>query len=261
MNLTKFFYIITLLIFISSAINAQDENVVSFSYKDYNLTATYSDTSYTSVLEITKETKLILRSEENDRIVEIKAIDLDGNDEKEIVIGYYTGGAHCCSYITANSISNNKFISKDTLWWGDSNYEIKDLDNDGASEIFGVNSMFAYAFTNFAQSMFPVVIYRYKYGKFTETTSEFKVIVKKDINEFKKLLKEYTDKGFECPVTEDEDTFNTDAGAVKAILAAIVFDYYSLGEVETGYELVKKTYKCIDQKKFINILKKDFKLN
>lgn len=54
--------------------------------------------------------------------------------------------------------------------------------------------------------------------------------------------------------------FNTDAGAVQAILAAITADYFYIGELEKGYEYIDKIYTCPDKKKFISILKKDFKL-
>ena len=58
----------------------------------------------------------------------------------------------------------------------------------------------------------------------------------------------------------NEDTFNTDAGAVKTMLAAIVADYYLLGEVSKGYELVDSYYKCPDKDKYREILQNDFKL-
>ena len=47
---------------------------------------------------------------------------------------------------------------------------------------------------------------------------------------------------------------------MKTILAAIVADYYSMGQIERGYELVEKVYKCVDKDKYIKILKEDFKL-
>ena len=47
-----------------------------------------------------------------------------------------------------------------------------------------------------------------------------------------------------CP--KGDETFNTDAGAIKAILAPIVADYYYLDDVEAGYEYVRKVYKCPD---------------
>ena len=62
-----------------------------------------------------------------------------------------------------------------------------------------------------------------------------------------------TDTGFECE-EDGEDTFNTEAGSVKTILAAIVADYYTLGEVRKGYDLVDSVYKCPDRDKFKQIL-------
>jgi len=73
-------------------------------------------------------------------------------------------------------------------------------------------------------------------------------------------LNEYTSKGFDCPMTESEETFNTDAGAVKAILAPITADYASIGRASEGYKLINAVYKCPDKNKFVNILKNEYKL-
>jgi hypothetical protein len=146
------------------------------------------------------------------------------------------------------------------LFPGNSGYEIKDLDKDGRKEFVLANDMFAYAFTNYAQSRFPIAIYQFRNGKLKFVNEEFEDEVLKDIDELEKELKEYTSAGFECPKTGDEDTFNTDAGAVKAILAPIVADYMSIGRIEDGYNRIKKVYKCPDRDNFIMILKTDFKL-
>jgi hypothetical protein len=93
-----------------------------------------------------------------------------------------------------------------------------------------------------------------------EVTSEFKDYIRKEIANFKSDLDEIPLDSIICPTSEDEDTFNTDAGSLKIILAAIVADYYSIGEVEKGYALVNEKYRCVDKDKFIKILKEEFKL-
>jgi hypothetical protein len=119
--------------------------------------------------------------------------------------------------------------------------------------------MFAYAFTNFAQSCFPIAIYKFKNSKLYLANKEFEEKVLNDIKEYKDQLKEYTKAGFDCPKTADEETFNTDAGAVKSILAAIVCDYFTICMTDEGYDLINKVYKCPDKDKFIKILKNDYK--
>ena len=120
--------------------------------------------------------------------------------------------------------------------------------------------MFAYAFTNYSETRFPLRVQKFENGKLIEITGNFKDDLIMEIGYFEEDLNEILKTGFECPETDDEDTFNTDAGSVKTILAAIVADYYSLGQVERGYDLVKKVYKCKDIDKYIKILKEDFKL-
>jgi hypothetical protein len=120
--------------------------------------------------------------------------------------------------------------------------------------------MFAYYFTNYAQSRFPVLIFALRNGRLKQVNKEFKSSVRADIKELKAELKPYLTKGFDCPKTENEDVFNTDAGAVQAILAAITANYYYIGETEKGYDYIDEVYNCPGKKKFIRALKQDFKI-
>jgi len=120
--------------------------------------------------------------------------------------------------------------------------------------------MFAYAFTNYAETRFPLRVQKFENNKLVEITDNFKGDLIYELGFFEEDLNELIKEGFACPEKDDEDTFNTDAGSVKTILAAIVADYYSMGQVERGYELVEKVYKCVDKDKYIKILKEDFKL-
>jgi len=103
------------------------------------------------------------------------------------------------------------------------------------------------------------LVYRVKNNKFVNVTKNYPKRVKEFVEELKKDLKEFTEKGFECYGIND-DTFNTDAGSVKTILAAITACYYSIGEDKKGYELIDKSYKCPDKDKFVKILRDEFKL-
>lgn len=244
---------------ISSLSYSQEDNQ-RFNFGKYTIEANYDTANYCSDLIVYRGSLLIHRDTCVMKVTSINAYDLDDNGKKEIVIEYYSGGAHCCTSMNIYSLENDKFTVLDSMEWGNSFFDIKDLDGDGSYEIEGVNDMFAYAFTNFAQSCFPAAIYKFKNGKLYLANKEFKEKVLKDIKEYKDQLKEYTKTGFECPSTADEETFNTDAGAVKAILAAIVGDYYTIGMTDEGYGLINKVYKCPDKDKFIKILKNDYKL-
>lgn len=256
LTLNAFVFIFTLL---NVSAEAQFDNI-KFSYKEYLFQTKYDTANYTTVLKVRKDGKVIFKNTYFDRITEIKDYDLDGNGKKEIIIQMYSGGAHCCTGIFAGEFRNGKFVFTDSVYWGNSFYEITDLNNDRKLEITGVNDMFAYAFTNYAQSQFNLLIYGYVNGKFADITNKFPEIVKAHIKDLEEELKQYTDTGFQCMQLND-DTFNTDAGAVKAILAAITAEYHTLGNAAEGYKLTDKVYGCPDKDKFIQILKTDFKLN
>lgn len=244
-----------------SSIRGQDDNNITYKDGEYLFQSKYDDSTYIGQLVVTKNgNKMFERTYEYDRIISINGFDLDRNGKKEYLIDFYTGGAHCCTVMFVAQIKNDKLGYTDSLFWGNSGYVVKDLDKDGTMEIVGNGDMFAYAFTNYAQSLEPIAIYKYSNGKLRYANSEFEKEVMQDIKELKESLKEYTDKGFECPKSDSEDTFNTDAGAVKAILGPITADYASIGMADEGYALINKVYKCVDREKFVKILKKEFKI-
>jgi hypothetical protein len=232
---------------------------LKFKTGEYTFQTKFDTSTYTTVLKVKKDKKTIFKETYYDGITELKEYDLDNDGKKEILIEMYSGGAHCCSSLFAGEIQKGKFVYTDSILWGNSYYEIKDLNGDKKFEISGVNDMFAYAFTNYAQSQMNILIYGYKNKKFVNVTKSFPELVNKQIDDMKTELKPYQDNGFKCPEL-NEETFNTDAGAVKAILAVIVADYNTMGQTFKGYEFIDANYTCPDKERFTNILKSDFKL-
>jgi hypothetical protein len=254
------FILLILFLVISCHTYGQDDNIT---YKDgnYLFQSKYDDSTYIAELVISKNNnKIFAKTYDYDKIISINGYDLDGDGKKEYLIDFYTGGAHCCTIMWIGEIRNDKFRFTDSLFWGNSGYEVKDIDKDGELEIKGYNDMFAYAFTNYAQSYSSIAIYKYNNGRLHDVNSDFEGEVENNVKELKEVLNEYTSKGFDCPRTDSEDTFNTDAGAVKAILAPITGDYASIGRASEGYKLINAVYKCPDKDKFIKILKNEYKL-
>ncbi len=249
-----------LLLFITAVTCPQDKDTTIFTFGKYKFDKSIDSANYCATMTVRNGSKVIYTDSCDMDMTAINAYDLEGNGRKEILIEYYSGGAHCCVFLNICRITNDKFIILDSLYLGNSFYEVKDLDNDGELEISAYNDMFAYAFTNFAQSRFPLAIYKFKNDKLYLANKEFEDKVYEDIKGLKDELSEYTKHGFDCPKTADEETFNTDAGAVQAILAAIVGDYETIGMTDKGYELINKVYKCPDKDKFIKILKNDYHL-
>jgi len=225
--------------------------------------ATYDSVNFCSYLLVTsKEKGIIMHADCIERIVSLSSDDIDADGNTEILMGAYTGGANCCTSLYLGRVKDSTFSFLDTIYWGNCSYEIKDLNNDGKKEISGCIDMFAYFYTGIAQSKFPVIIYALRNNKFEVVNKEHKKIVYADIKELKTELKKYLSKGFKCAkkVNGKYEVFNTDAGAVQAILAAIIADYQSIGKSEKGYDYVDNVYSCPDKSEFIKVLKKDFKL-
>jgi hypothetical protein len=225
----------------------------------YKFRAVHVDTNYSTTLKVTDGNDVIYNGEYEERIDFIKEVDFNKDGNKTILINTYTGGAHCCNILLACKIKNDKLITTDTLYLADSYPELEDLDKNDRTEITAYNMMFAYAFTNFAETRAPRVIYTVENGKFKEITKNYPALLKSQIDEWMTDLRVYLDSNYQCPA-EGEEAFNTDAGSVQTILAAITANYFILGDVEKGYDLILKTYKCPDIDKFTETLQKDYKL-
>jgi len=238
---------------------SQDYNI-DYKYYGYEFKAVYDTANYCSNFKVIQKGKTLYEDTCGDRVISIKAYNLKDDDHNQILIDYFTGGAHCCFYTFIGDFVGDKFKIIDSIMWGNGGYEIKDIDNDGQMEIIGSSDMFAYAFTNYAETRFPTVIYKYGHGKLRFVNKEFPEIIEKEITDFKKDVEEFVKNGYDCPQQNDTDTFNTDAGSLKTMLAPIVADYSSLGNAKEGYDFIDKMYKCSDREKYKDILKKDFKL-
>ncbi len=225
----------------------------------YRFRAIHIDTNYSTTLRVTEGNDVIFKGEFEERISDIKEVDFNNDGTKTYLIAVYTGGAHCCTYVQACKIKNDKLITTDTLFLADSYFELEDLDKNKKTELTAYNMMFAYAFTNFAETRAPVLVYTVENGRFKEITKNYPVLVRSQIDEWQNDLQVFLDSNYKCEAEGDE-TFNTDAGSVKTILAAITADYFTLGQVYKGYELIDKVYPCPDKDKFIQTLKEDYKL-
>jgi hypothetical protein len=257
----KRFFVLTLFVLLIPCIaGAQWDFKVDTTLSGYRFKSTIDTVEYSTTLTITKGSKKIFSETYFDYLFSVEHESMNKNGDKYYFIGFYSGGAHCCSGLLIAKIENDKFIKLDSAIYGNSGFVLQDLNKDGAKEILSGNDMFAYTFTNYSETRFPLRVQEFDGKRIKDITGKFKGMINEELVEFKKDLDEIVKEGFECPAKDGEDTFNTDAGSVKTILAAIVADYYSLGEVEKGYALVDKVYKCPDRDSFKNILKKDFKL-
>jgi len=94
--------------------------------------------------------------------------DLDGG-EPEVVIEFFTGGAHCCSETVVLRWDGSAYQPK-ILDWGNFGYRIVDLDGDGAPEIVAYDERFLYLYAAYAFSAAPPRIWHYDQGKLVDVT-------------------------------------------------------------------------------------------
>jgi hypothetical protein len=109
----------------------------------------------------------------------IFARDLDGDGEPEVFLSLYWGGAHCCYFTYLYRYLASGYQRLYHLW-GDPGYRLRDLNRDGKLEFVGADYRFAYEFTDFADSLFPLQVWRYGSGRFVNVTRRFPASIRGD---------------------------------------------------------------------------------
>ncbi|KAF3888390.1 MULTISPECIES: hypothetical protein [Nostocales] len=172
---------------------------------------------------------------------QLPIVDLDGDKEPEVIADFFTGGAHCCTYSLIYRFDKSRQqYTKINHAWGNGGYGLKDLDKDGLPEFESRDDRFAYAFTSYAASSYPVQIYQYRNGKMVDVTRRYPKIIKNHASE---LWQFYLKEG-----KQYEDG--------KGILAAYLADKYMLGQGEDGWVQVRQAYKGRDRNSYFADLRK-----
>lgn len=162
--------------------------------------------------------------------------DVNGDREPEVIVDFFTGGAHCCTYSLIYRYNpQQKQYSALRHEWMNAGYILEDLDKDGIPEFRTRDDRFAYAFGSYAGSRYPVQVWRYQAGKMVDVTRRYPQLIRDHAYE---LWQSYQ-KG------EEEK---------KAILAAYLASKYLLGEGEDGWRRVRQTYRGSDRQQFFNDL-------
>jgi hypothetical protein len=146
----------------------------------------------------------------------LKVADLDGDGEPEVLVDTFSGGAHCC--LTTRLLTwNGTGYTPTDIDWRDVGYRLDDADGDGRLEIVGQDPVFSAAFTAFAASAFPPLVYQADHGKLVDVTRKFPKLVRADAAGLLKDLRK---------ARRGDD--------VRGILAAYVADQYLLGKGSVG---------------------------
>ena len=109
----------------------------------------------------------------------VRVQDLDGDGEPEVLLDLYWGGAHCCFFANVYSFDGSGYESVSRNF-ADASYRLGDIDAEGVPEFVSADARFAYRFTSFASSLFPVQILSFFQGRFYDQTDQYPDRVKAD---------------------------------------------------------------------------------
>jgi subtilisin-like proprotein convertase family protein len=156
----------------------------------------------------------------------VRVRDLDGDGEPEVLVDFYSGGAHCCFYTDVYRYAPRARTYRPTVgFWGDLSPRLLDLGSDGRPEFMTGDDRFAYVFTAFAASAFPIRILRFDHGRFVDVTRRFPRLVRRDAAQ---LYRGYRSE------------LRSSSRDVRGILAAWLADQYLLGRAPAGWRVLER---------------------
>jgi hypothetical protein len=101
--------------------------------------------------------------------------------EPSVVLGLYTGGAHCCviGQVFSFHAASNSYV-RAQYGFGDPGFRLKSLSRNGVDQFVTADDAFAYAFTDFAASGLPFKVLAFRNGRFRRVTRRYPKLIAKD---------------------------------------------------------------------------------
>jgi len=146
----------------------------------------------------------------------LQVVDLNGDGEPEVLVDAYSGGAHCCALTELFAFNGSGYAGSE-LYWGNTGYELQDLDADGKPELVGYDDAFAGAFSSYAASFFPPRVVDYDpavNGALRDVTTRFPALIRKNRGQALHALRRARRAHYET----------------LGVVAAYVADLYLLGD-------------------------------
>jgi len=125
----------------------------------------------------------------------VAVADLDGDDEPEVVLSLYWGGAHCCTIAQVFSFDGSGYrVAERNL--GNPGFRLDDIDGDGTTEAVTSDDRFAYRYAAYAFSILPVRVLAWDGRRFYDDTSAHMDLVRSDLHRTWRLLKSAQRQGY-----------------------------------------------------------------
>jgi hypothetical protein len=156
--------------------------------------------------------------------------DLDADDEPEVLLDLYSGGANCCWYSLSWRFdeNQNKYMKK-TLRPGLSfPYTLKDIDKNGIPEFRSVDYRFAYKYGSNADTPRPLRIFNWDRGRLVDVTVAFPRLAELDAADMYKGYLHFRK-------VKDAN--------VRGLLAAYLADSYRAGNGRVAWRRVVAAYR------------------
>lgn len=161
-----------------------------------------------------------------DRSGGITLQDLDRDGVAEVIVDSYSGGAHCCTSFSIYHWQENQFKLAELKMLNAGGGVFKDLNGDGIVEFVSNNNAFLYAFSSYAASFPPSLIYNLENGELVDTTRQYPDELRSRVEAMYQAVQE----------AQQND------GEVNGILAGYVAQKILLGEFEAGWNFMMTRY-------------------
>jgi len=109
----------------------------------------------------------------------VRVRDLDGDGEPEVVLDLFTGGAHCCVKTRVYWFDGAGYRSV-VHDFADIGYRLRDLGRGRTPELVSADPRFAFLFTSFAASVFPLQVWAFRDQRLVDVTRLFPARVQAD---------------------------------------------------------------------------------
>ncbi len=111
----------------------------------------------------------------------LHTVRLQATATPSVVLGLYSGGAHCCSIEQVFSLDPaTKTFTKIEYDFGDPGVQVVARGPGGSSVFLSADSSFAYAFTDYAASGMPIEILSVSHGHFLDITRSYPNLIARD---------------------------------------------------------------------------------